>query len=73
MEINCPDQSGVLACVAEVLATSEIHIKDARITTLGERVEDLFFITDNQGQPIVRKTDSDKICDEIKHQLENKL
>ena len=73
LEINCPDQSGVLACVAEVLATSEIHIKDARITTLGERVEDLFFITDKQGQPIVRKADSDKICDEIKHQLENKL
>ena len=73
LEINCPDQSGVLACVGEVLATSEIHIKDARITTLGERVEDLFFITDKQGQPIVGKDNSDKLCAEIKYQLENKL
>ena len=59
--------------MGEVLATSEIHIKDARITTLGERVEDLFFITDKQGQPIVGKDNSDKLCAEIKYQLENKL
>ena len=73
LEINCSDQSGVLACVAEVLVTSEIHIKDARITTLGERVEDLFFITDKQGKPIVEKNNSGRLCAEIKYQLENKL
>ena len=73
LEINCSDQSGVLACVAEVLVTSEIHIKDARITTLGERVEDLFFITDKQGKPILEKNNSDRLCAEIKYQLENKL
>ena len=54
--------------------------KDLKVVGVGNamvdiliRVEDLFFITDKQGQPIVRKADSDKICDEIKHQLENKL
>ena len=73
LEINCPDQSGVLACVGEVLASNEINIKDARITTLGERVEDLFFVTDNKGLPINQKNQSEELCAEIKYQLKNRL
>ena len=73
LEINCPDQSGVLACVGEVLATNEINIKDARITTLGERVEDLFFVTNNKGYPINQKNQSEELCAEIKYQLKNRL
>ena len=42
LEVNCPDQPGILASVGKILASNNINLKDARIATLGERVEDLF-------------------------------
>ena len=73
LEINCPDRSGVLACVGEVLAANDVHIKDARITTLGERVEDLFYITDMTGKPLNNEKKSEKLCADIKYHLEAKM
>ncbi len=73
LEINCPDRPGVLACVGEVLAANDVHIKDARITTLGERVEDLFYITDMAGKPLSKGNKSEKLCADIKYHLEAKI
>ena len=73
LEINCPDRSGVLACVGEVLAANDVQIKDARITTLGERVEDLFYITDMAGKPLNKEKKSEKLCADIKYHLEAKM
>ncbi len=73
VEINCPDQPGILACVGKVFAGKQINVKDARITTLGERVEDLFFITDHTDRPI---TDQQEILDletELKKQLADRI
>jgi len=70
LEINCPDQPGILAVVGKIFADNGIHLKDARITTLGERVEDLFFVTDAHGQPITDKAAVDTLLEDVKLQLE---
>jgi [protein-PII] uridylyltransferase len=73
LEINCPDQPGVLARVGKVLAMNGIKINDARITTLGERVEDLFFVTDKYGKSIKRQDLIQKLSLEITAELESQL
>ncbi len=73
LEINCPDQPGVLACVGKILATNDVVVNDARITTLGERVEDLFFVTDANGKPLRRKKLIEKLNLEITAELKGQL
>ncbi|MDG2141100.1 MAG: [protein-PII] uridylyltransferase [Gammaproteobacteria bacterium] len=73
LEINCPDQPGVLACVGKVLAMNDIVVNDARITTLGERVEDLFFVTDINGKPIERRGLIEKLNLEITAELKGQV
>lgn len=60
LEINCPDQPGILASIGKIFADHNIQLQNARIATLGERVEDMFFILDGNYQKI---TDTKQITD----------
>ncbi len=73
LEINCPDQPGILACVGQVFAEFGISLKDARITTLGERVEDLFFIADGDGKPLHDADAAEALQERIKTRIAEKL
>jgi [protein-PII] uridylyltransferase len=42
--VSASDRSGLLYAIARVLARHEIILQLAKITTLGERVEDTFLI-----------------------------
>ncbi|MDX1490538.1 MAG: [protein-PII] uridylyltransferase [Pseudohongiellaceae bacterium] len=52
LEINCPDHPGVLATIGKVFAEQGIELQNARIATLGERVEDLFYILDQNNNKL---------------------
>ena len=73
LEINCPDQPGILACVGQVFAEFGINLKDARITTLGERVEDLFFIAGSDGKPLRDAGLADALQGQISMKIAAKL
>ena len=73
LEINCPDQPGILASVGKIFAENGINLRDARITTLGERVEDLFFITGADNLPITDSKLIRKLENEIKTRLEQRF
>ncbi|MAM00580.1 MAG: [protein-PII] uridylyltransferase [Alteromonadaceae bacterium] len=52
MEVFTPDRPGLLARISRILLENRIRLVSAKIATLGERVEDVFFITDEQGEPL---------------------
>ncbi|MCD9028500.1 [protein-PII] uridylyltransferase [Luteimonas sp. BDR2-5] len=48
----CTDRPGLLADVAHVLRQNGIRVHDARVATFGERVEDVFRLSDRDGRPL---------------------
>ena len=52
LEVASPDRPGLLARLGKIFVDFDIELQAAKIQTLGERVEDVFFITDGNQQPI---------------------
>lgn len=69
LEINCPDHPGVLAAIGKVFAEQGIELQNARIATLGERVEDLFYILDSDSKKITDPAAIEKLCNAMIEQL----
>jgi [Protein-PII] uridylyltransferase len=59
LELVAGDRPGLLAQVGSLLADLEIKVDAAKIATIGERAEDVFYITDLAGQPI---TDAQRLA-----------
>lgn len=69
LELNCPDRPGILAKVGKVFSEHGINLRDARITTLGERSEDLFFITGKNGRAITDTVEMENLQSHLKEEL----
>ncbi|GMR07183.1 MAG: [protein-PII] uridylyltransferase [Gammaproteobacteria bacterium] len=58
MEVIASDQPGLLAKTGKILQQHDIHIQNAKITTMGNRVEDIFYITDEHHSMLDDSTQS---------------
>jgi [protein-PII] uridylyltransferase len=69
LEVMSPDRPGLLARIGEVFVRFNVVLQAAKIQTLGERVEDIFFITDAGLRPIEDpercRAIQDAICSEL--------
>ncbi|MCH1602342.1 MAG: [protein-PII] uridylyltransferase [Luminiphilus sp.] len=65
MEISSPDRPGLLAQIGQILDRSNIAIQAAKIQTLGERVEDVFFLTNTNGN----RLDDGATCERLRVEL----
>lgn len=52
VEVMAPDRPGLLARIGKVFMDFGLSLVNAKIITQGERIEDVFFITDSNGQPL---------------------
>ena len=68
IEINMIDKQGLLSSIAYIFHHLSIALVNARITTLGERVENIFFVSNNKRQPLTQKQQK-----AVKQMLEEKL
>ncbi len=77
LEVISPDRSGLLATIARVFMDFDIDMQNAKISTLGERVEDVFFITDSEGNPLgdpeFCKNLENEICKRLDRRNEEEL
>ncbi|BAN50268.1 [protein-PII] uridylyltransferase [Metapseudomonas resinovorans] len=52
LELIAPDRPGLLARIGRIFLEFDLSLQNAKIATLGERVEDVFFVTDARNQPL---------------------
>ncbi|MDF1781402.1 MAG: [protein-PII] uridylyltransferase [Alcanivoracaceae bacterium] len=72
IEINTLDRPGLLARIGQVLAEFEIAVQNARIATLGERAEDVFFVSNREGNPVSDPQLCERIQTRLKEELNNR-
>jgi [protein-PII] uridylyltransferase len=70
MEVEAQDRPGLLKQIALALLQSKFKLDHARITTFGERAEDVFFITDRDNLPIPEGKAREQLVNTIKTRLD---
>ncbi len=70
LEVITLDRPGLLARIGLIFMEHDVSLQSARIATLGERAEDVFFICDLQGHPISNPELCQKLAEALREQLD---
>lgn len=70
LEVVTADRPGLLAKLAQVFEAEQIELLASKITTLGERVEDIFQICSTNGRPIVEEARIKALTSKIEDTLD---
>lgn len=68
MEITAADRPGLLSRIGEAFLACDVMVSAAKITTIGERAEDVFYLTSRDGRALNAQT-----CDALENALGNLL
>ncbi|HTR00767.1 MAG TPA: [protein-PII] uridylyltransferase [Candidatus Acidoferrum sp.] len=71
LEVLCPDRPGLLAVIANLFVEQHIRLRNAKITTLGENVEDVFFITDERNRKLLDPALAETLQTTLRSRLDN--
>ena len=69
MELVAADRPGLLSTVGQVFIEQHIDMDTAKVHTVGERAEDVFYISDENGVPL-NKGACSKLRDRLIERLE---
>jgi len=70
IELVTTDRAGLLSQIGQAFIKQHINLHSAKITTIGSRAEDLFYVTDPQNQPITDPARQQHIYNEMAAMLE---
>jgi [protein-PII] uridylyltransferase len=65
IELITTDHAGLLSKIGRVFLHQNINLHSAKITTIGSRAEDMFYVTDQKLQPILDPIKQQEIRQEI--------
>ena len=71
LELIAADRPGLLSFVGQAFIEHEIDIASAKIMTIGERAEDVFYISDENGKPLTAIA-QDQLRDALIERLDQK-
>ena len=70
MEVSARDRPGLLYLVVRTLLNHKLLLLSAKVTTIGARVEDVFFLIDRDGHPLNDEVAQQSLRSEILKSLE---
>jgi len=70
VEVMTVDRPGLLSRVGQALIECGVRLHNARITTFGARVEDVFFITDKDNKPLTEEAQYECLRQSISRYLD---
>ena len=73
LQIVSSDRQGLLSMIGSLFVELGIVVHQARITTLGERVEDVFHISDVEGNPIRDRTRINEIVSRLEERIDSEV
>ena len=73
LEVISPDRHSLLATIGQIFLEQKILLSNAKISTLGERVEDVFFITTDQGLPVTDTYQCERLQRTIRERLDQSV
>ncbi len=68
VHITAADRPGILSGIGKVLMGANFNVHAARITTLGERIDDVFLLSNQSGNPLT-KDEQDIVSKLLKQEL----
>jgi [protein-PII] uridylyltransferase len=68
MELAAGDRPGLLSTVGQTFIEFGINIETAKILTIGERAEDVFYVVDEDNKRL-----TDEVCDSLRERLMERL
>ena len=73
LRVEASDRPGLLAALGSLFVELRVNVHGARITTLGERVEDVFEITNRSGRAITHSGYAQTITETIRRRLDEQI
>jgi [protein-PII] uridylyltransferase len=73
LQVITPDRPGLLAQLANIFMRFDLTLYNAKICTLGERVEDTFYLRTNDNQPLNDKSVVEKLIQTIREELDTRI